>query len=88
MSQLRTVNVKLESVMRAAAFVKGFKEGQARKPINYDSFIETRDTNKQWQYERGRQFGLIFDGALKDGARITWAAKAAYREAVWTRAVI
>jgi hypothetical protein len=88
MSQLRTVNVKLESVMRAAAFVKGFKDAQAGKPIDYDAFVETRDTNKVWQYERGRQFGLIFSGKLKDGARITWSAKAAYREAVWARVVI
>lgn len=88
MSQLKTVNVKLETTMRAAAFVKGFKEAQAGKPFNYDAFPETRDTNKQWQYERGRAFGLLYSGTLKNGARITRQALSAYREAVWNRAII
>ena len=88
MAQLKTVTVKLESTMRAASFVKGFKEAQAGKPINYESFPASFETNKQWQYERGRQFGLIYSGALKKGSKITWEAWRAYREAVIARQII
>lgn len=88
MSQLKTVRVKLESVMRTAAFVRGFRESQAGKPLNYDAFPDSFETNKQWQYERGRQFGLIFTGALKNGPKLTWQAKAAYREALRQNAII
>lgn len=87
MQQLKTVAVKPESIMRAAAFVKGFKEAQAGKPFSYDLFESIRDTNKQWQYERGRQFGLIYSGALKTGARLNWQARAAYRQAMINRLI-
>ena len=85
MRQVPTVSGKPESAMRSAPFVRGFKDARAGKPLNYEAFPYTGD---QWQYERGRHFALIFNGALKDGARITWQALSAYRDAVWNRAII
>lgn len=86
MSQLRTKQVKLVSIMRTAAFVRGYKEARAGKPINYEAFFG--DTNGQWQYERGRQFGHIFDGALKHGARVTYDAHQAFRDALINRVIL
>lgn len=59
------------AVIRSRAFVQGFNEVKAGKPLNYDAFL---DSNDQWNYERGRQFALLFNGALKKGAKVTMSA--------------
>lgn len=86
MTQIKTKPVKLVSIMRTSAFVRGFKEARKGKPIDYEAYFG--DTNGQWQYERGRQFGHIFEGALKDGARVTYDAHQAFRDALINRMIL
>ena len=70
--QVPTKNTTCTAVIRSSAFVKGFGEVKAGKPLNYDAY--PCDCNKQWDYERGRQFALLFNGALKKGAKVTMSA--------------
>jgi hypothetical protein len=69
--QIQTKSTTTTAVIRSRAFVKGFNEVKAGKPLNYDAFL---DSNDQWNYERGRQFALLFNGALKKGAKVTHTA--------------
>ena len=69
--QVQTKNTTTTAVIRSAAFVRGFNEVRKGKPLDYDAF---RDVNDQWNYERGRQFALLFNGALKNGAKVTHSA--------------
>lgn len=85
MKQVPTKAGKPESAMRSAPFVRGFKEARAGKPLNYEAFPYTGD---QWQYERGRQFALMYNGALKDGARLTYDARRAFHNALRERVAI
>ena len=86
MAQVGTVPVTLRTVIRSADFVRGFKEAKAGKPINYD--YSPKDTNGLWQYERGRQFGLIFDGKLKSGNRILYRAELELSNAIFNKIII
>lgn len=73
---IRQVQTKLTTtaaVIRSSAFVKGFSEVKKGKPLNYDAY--PYDTNKQWDYERGRQFALLFMGKIKNGAKVTYSAE-------------
>ena len=70
--QVPTKNTTTTAVIRSSAFVKGFGEVKAGKPLNYDAY--PYEANKQWDYERGRQFALLFNGALKKGAKVTMSA--------------
>jgi hypothetical protein len=85
MSQLKTRLGKASAAMRCAAFVKGFREARAGKPLNYEAFPVTND---QWNYERGRQFAFIYDGALKNGAKLTWQSQGAMQNALYDRIII
>lgn len=71
---------KLSACMRGKYFVKGFNDKRKGKPLDYEAF--PYDTNAQWDYERGRLFACIFDGALKSGARLNWQAQAAMGQAL------
>lgn len=73
-SMIRTVSLK--SILSAAAFVKGF--GHVRKGKPFEEIVEI---NKQWAYERGRLFGCIYNGQLKNGRNVLSAAIYAYAEA-------
>jgi len=70
--QVQTKQTSIIGVMRSAPFVKGFKEARAGKPMQYD--IYEWETNNRWDYERGRLFGLIFDGPLKVGKAVNRGA--------------
>lgn len=70
--QVPTKDTGILGVMRTAAFSLGFREARAGKQIRYDAF--GHDANAQWNYERGRIFGLIFDGPLKVGKAINRGA--------------
>jgi hypothetical protein len=86
----RQVETKLggfRGVMRSGAFVRGFNEARKGKPMDYDAYQETGQTNARWAYERGRLFGLLFNGPLKEGPRITWPAYAAFRDAYNARLI-
>jgi hypothetical protein len=70
--QVPTKDTTCTAVIRSSAFVKGFSEVKKGKPLNYDAY--PYDANKQWDYERGRQFAFCFNGALKVGAKVSHAA--------------
>lgn len=69
--QVTTRDTGIKGIMRSAPFVRGFSEARTGLPLDYDAFP---DTNQQWSYERGRQFGLIFDGPLKKGNAVNLGA--------------
>ena len=71
--QVQTKQTSTASVIRSSAFVKGFAEVKKGKPLNYDAY--PYDANKQWDYERGRQFAILFNGKIKNGARVTYSAE-------------
>lgn len=79
--QVKTKNVSLRSVMHRAPFVRGFKEIQKGIPMDYDAYLD-ESTNNRWQYERGRLFGLMYKGKLKDGNRVCYAAINSFSDAV------
>ena len=69
--------VSTESIMRAAAFQRGFKDVKKGKPFAED----IRDPREQWGYERGRLFACVFDGQVKQGRYVTREAILAYQAA-------
>lgn len=84
--QVTTKMQKVESIMRRAPFVRGFKDVRRGKPMDYDAYLHV--TNDRWDYERGRSFALVYSGDLKNGARLTWQAKAAMQSALVNRLII
>jgi hypothetical protein len=80
-AQVETKGVGLRGVMRSAAFVRGFAEARKGKPMDYEAYQERGQTNDRWAYERGRLFGHIYAGPLKEGPRVTWPAYVAMRDA-------
>jgi len=83
-AQTRTKNTTFKSVMTTAAFNRGVKEARSGKPLEYDAYTET---NQQWAYERGRQFGLIYAGPVKEGRTVTREAIIAIRSATEDRVI-
>jgi hypothetical protein len=81
--QVKTKYGSLKSAMTSAAFVRGFKEARKGLPMDYEAFTGNGETNSRWQYERGRQFGIIYAGDLKKGPRVTWQAIDAMDGAVY-----
>ena len=84
-SQVKTKTVSYKSVMRTAAFMRGVREARAGIPMDYDAYENGRNTDNQWSYERGRQFGILYAGPVKDGGRVRWDAIYALREALGAR---
>jgi len=78
--QVKTVARKATAAMRSAPFGLGFREARKGKPLNYDAF--PRDTNAQWQYERGRLFAHIFAGKLKVNNKLSCYAIEAFYDAM------
>jgi hypothetical protein len=66
-AQTQTKGVSFKSVMTTAAFNRGVKEARSGKPLDYDAY---KVTNEQWAYERGRQFGLVYSGQIKEGRTV------------------
>jgi hypothetical protein len=69
--QVVTKQAGIKGIMRSAPFVVGFNEARKGEPLRYEAFA---DFNSQWNYERGRQFSLIFDGPLKKGKALNLGA--------------
>ncbi len=69
-SQISTRLIKISTIMRSAAFMRGFNEARKGAPMDYDAYNLAQETSKRWNYERGRQFGLVYNGAVKDGAKV------------------
>ena len=84
--QVHTKQTGILGVMRTAAFSTGFKEARAGKPIRYEAY--DHDANGQWDYERGRLFGLIFSGPLKVGRAINRGAAVQFSIAIGQKAIL
>jgi hypothetical protein len=69
----------VRAVMNAPGFATGFGEVLRGKPADFDKWSTCKA--KAWAYERGRLFGVVFKGKLKDGNRITRDAIFAFADA-------
>ena len=77
--QVQTSQTTILGIMRSSPFVTGFNETRIGQTLRYEAYT---DTNKQWAYERGRQFGLIFDGPLKKGNAVNRGAALQFSMAI------
>ena len=77
--QVKTKKVSLKFIMSRKPFMRGFNDVKKGKDMDYDAY---KIMNDQWQYERGRIFGLIYNGRVKEGNRVLWGAQAAYHNAL------
>ena len=80
-AQIKTRVVTFKSVMRSAAFMRGVREAREGLPMDYKAYDNERNTDNRWSYERGRQFGLLYAGDVKDGGRVRWDAVHALKAA-------
>lgn len=82
MSQIKVKRVSIRSVINSREFAKGFADG--RSGASWPKNIETT-----WEYERGRQFGVLHpDILLKSGRRVTNTAIFRLADAVDRREII
>ena len=84
--QVHTTKTGILGVMRSAPFVKGYSEARAGNPIRYDAYIN--NLNSQWNYERGRLFGLIFNGPLKMGKSVNRGAAIQFLIAIGQKVIL
>ena len=77
--QIPTRTTKVSAIIRSAAFVRGFNEVQKGLPMDYDVYSKADEVAKRWDYERGRQFGFLYAGKLKNGQTVI-------HDAIWTYA--
>jgi hypothetical protein len=86
MSQVPTRNITTGAVMRAKSFMRGFSEVKSGVPLDPEAFRSS--ASDQWKYERGRQFGCLYTGPLKQGRTLLYEAQHAYHLASRSRAII
>jgi AAA+ superfamily predicted ATPase len=86
MSQVPTKIVTANSILRSKPFVRGFNE--VKRGIALDPEAFRGYARDQWCYERGRQFGCLYNGPLKDGRNLIYDAQYAYHLASRSRAII
>lgn len=86
MSQVATKRCTIGSIMRGKSFVRGFNDVQKGLPLDPEAYRDK--PADQWRYERGRQFGCIYRGKLKQGNAILHDAAYAYSEGLRSRAII
>lgn len=72
--QVQTKKASLRGAVNSKAFMDGVRSVRKNKPFNYDYSTVVND---QWNYERGRQFALVWFGEVKEGRHVTWAAMVA-----------
>jgi len=84
--QVKTKKTTLPGIIRSSAFKLGFYEVKDGKPLNPDAF--PNDVNKQWAYERGRQFSYLFDGPLKKGRSVNFGAVVFFGQAIANKAIM
>lgn len=78
------VPITWKSLLGAKAFGQGFREVRAGKPFSDDGL----SYSDQWHYERGRLFGIVYAGKIKDGNRVIFAAIYAASEAFRDKSLI
>ena len=86
--QAATRQVKVSTMMSSAAFMRGFNEARKGIPMDYRAYESAQEYKNRWCYERGRQFGLVYSGAVKDGRRVRYDAVREYvfaMEKNWVR---
>jgi hypothetical protein len=86
MSQVKTKLTTVGAVMRAKSFLRGFSEVQRGIALDPEAFRS--NAADQWRYERGRQFGCLYTGPLKQGRNLVYEATYAYHLANRSRAII
>ena len=55
--------------------------------MDYDVYTEDGRTNDRWQYERGRQFALLYAGTVKQGNRVLPEAQRVFSQAIHARLI-
>ena len=85
--QVKTRVGTIRGALTRAAFMQGFREARRGLPMDYEAFTGPGETNSRWQYERGRQFAIVFAGDVKRGSRVTYEAESAFREAYYERLI-
>ena len=83
--QVKTTKRKSTTALRCSAFARGFRDASNGKPFDYSAF--ENEPNKQWNYERGRQFAFVYFGKLKSGNGLAWQAVEAINHAIATNAI-
>lgn len=73
-SGIRTV--KVATVMKSAAFRKGFNDVRSNRPFDYD-YVD-KNLGEAWRYERGRLLAIVYKGELKKGNSVYPQAITAY----------
>lgn len=73
-----------KTLLGSRHFGRGFREVKAGIPFNDDGL----QIHEQWPYERGRLFGVVYNGQLKQGRTVLtaaiYAAAYAYKDKVFT----
>lgn len=87
MGQVKTVGKSARWTMGRAAFMQGYREARKGLPMDYDVYTEDGRTNDRWQYERGRQFALLYAGTVKQGNRVLPEAQRAMHYAIVERLI-
>ena len=81
-AQIKTRVVTFKSVMRTAAFMRGVREAREGLPMDYTAYDNERSTDNRWNYERGRQFGILYREEVKHEGRVRWQAIGCLQEAM------
>jgi len=84
----KTRMVSIKSVMHRSAFVKGFNEVLSGKPMDYDAYNDGYHDNDRFSYERGRQFACLYQGKIKNGKKVCWAAIDKMSDALYNKYII
>lgn len=84
--QMPIAKLTVKKLINSAAFVHGFNDARQGKAFNYDAYANSAP--KQWHYERGRALGMIWDGPLKIGKRVSLSAMVAANQAFLNRELI
>ena len=79
MSQCKTKQIKLKSILNAKAFNQGFQDARKGRPFNYN--VPEAD---EWHYIRGRHFAHVFGGSIKSGRNVRYEALYEFSNA-WAR---
>ena len=86
MTQVATKTTTIGATMRAKSFLRGFSEVQRGIALDPEAFRS--NASDQWKYERGRQFGCLYTGPLKQGRNLVYEAAYAYHLASRSRAIL
>ena len=80
--QVRTSPTSAKRVMSHADFRVGFADARAGRPPRFDDYAQ------RWEYERGRQFGIVAPPGLKiiSGDKLNPEALREYRKFFYGKA--